>query len=110
MHAHLALGHLYLLGVRGVHQAFRLASEHLRSAATQGHVTALYKLGHLALNGVGMATDCSVALQSFRAVMNHALARTAHAGNGLELLVDGNAPAALLEYARAGEMGLEVGL
>ena len=88
---------------------FRSAIAMLQSAAGAGHVPAMYKLGYMTLHGMGVPRDCAAAQRAFAGAVSNGVVRGPLITNALELLVDNNAPAALLEYLRASEIGVEIG-
>lgn len=88
---------------------FQTAADHFRNAAIQGHIQASVKLGTMQALGIGVAKSCESALSNLR----NGIVRVPTAFPVLEhayrALTAGNVPSALLEYARAAEMGWESG-
>ena len=86
---------------------FRAAFAQASQLALHNHLQGLYLRGHMALRGLGTPQDCTVALYSFYSLVLR-MPPSPALTNAYELLVADNAPAALLEYARAAEMGSEL--
>jgi TPR repeat protein len=89
---------------------FKKAVSFLRLGAGLSHVPSLVRLASMQAQGIGAPRDCAAAQQGFRAAVlrgDPGLLRSAP--SGFLQLAAGNAPASLLEYARAAAIGLEVG-
>jgi TPR repeat protein len=86
---------------------FRGAMAVWADLATKGHLRSLYKTGVLFLSGVGGQRDCVQAVRAFRGVLTR-LPVTAAAEDAWALLARANPAAALLEFAKAAELGFEV--
>lgn len=52
--AHVALGHLYLLGARGAEQSLAQAAEHFHAAAEHNESLSMANLGYMYLHGMGV--------------------------------------------------------
>jgi TPR repeat protein len=77
--AHVALGHLYLLGAQTATQDFLLASEHFHAAAEHGDPLSIANLGLMYAHGIG--TSCSVYMSTCPAI--YECPSLCRCGNGL---------------------------
>lgn len=108
MDAHYNLALMHLHGTAPSGRDFRAAYAHLAAAAQQGHIKALYRVGLMHLHGIGTGVDCGSAQRAFRNAVQRMNISPA-LDNAYNLVAVGNIPAAVLQYARAAELGQDIG-
>jgi TPR repeat protein len=108
LHAHVALGHLYLLGVRHVPQDFAKAGEHFHAAAEASEPLSMANLGFMYLHGLGVQRDYALAREFLSDPATQGLASAANTLGFMHLRGLGgppDAPAAHALFSKAAAAG-----